>query len=110
MAVLRKQGAEGLGLGTHLWIEWELHMGFLPEAELGEVIENCQEMVIWCHYVFITDTQLQHILGEREDASPATTVALTCFQDKGPSLSPSREVGLKDRGYREVPAQAERHL
>ena len=53
--LLMRQEAEGLGSCTHLWVEWELHMGFLPEAELGEVIENCQEMVIWCRCVFITD-------------------------------------------------------
>lgn len=56
--LLLKQEAEGLGSCTDLWIEWELHMGFLPEAELGEVIENCQEMVIWRHCIFITDAQL----------------------------------------------------
>lgn len=53
--LLMRQKAEGLGSCTHLWVEWELHMGFLSEAELGEVIENCQEMVILCHCVFIAD-------------------------------------------------------
>lgn len=55
---LLKQKTEGQGSCTDLWVEWELHMGFLPEAELGEVIENCQEMVIWCHCIFIADAQL----------------------------------------------------
>lgn len=55
---LLKQEAEELGSCTDLWVEWELHMDFLPEAELGEVIENCQEMVIWCHCIFIADAQL----------------------------------------------------
>lgn len=53
--LLMRQEAEALGSHTHLRVEWELHMGLLPEAELGEVIENCQEMVIWCCCVFITD-------------------------------------------------------
>ena len=53
-----KQEAEGQGTHTHLCVERELHMGFLSEAELAEVIENCQEMVIRCHCVFITDAQL----------------------------------------------------
>lgn len=53
-----KPEAEGWGTCTHLSVEWELHVGFLSEAELGEVIENCQEMVIWCQHVVITDTQL----------------------------------------------------
>lgn len=53
--LLMRQKAEGLGSCTHLWVEWELHMGFLSEAELGEVIENCQEMVILRHCVFIAD-------------------------------------------------------
>lgn len=56
--LLIRQEAESLGTCTHLWVEWELHVGFLSEAELGEVIENCQEMVIWCHCVFIADAQL----------------------------------------------------
>lgn len=56
--LLWKQEAEGLGSCTDLRVEWELHMGFLPEAELGEVIENRQEMVIWCHCIFIADAQL----------------------------------------------------
>lgn len=54
---MRKE-AEGLHTSTHLWVEWELHVGFLPEAEFGEVIEDCQEMVIWGQCVFITDAQL----------------------------------------------------
>lgn len=53
--LLVRDEAEGMGRCTHLWIEWELHVGLLSEAELGEVIENCQEMVIWCHCVFIAD-------------------------------------------------------
>lgn len=53
-----RQEAEGLHTSTHLWVEWELHVGFLPEAEFGEVIEDCQEMVIWGQCVFITDAQL----------------------------------------------------
>lgn len=56
--LLMRQEAEGLDTGTHLWVEWELHMGFLSEAEFGEVIEDCQEMVIWCQCIFITDAQL----------------------------------------------------
>ena len=55
---LMRQEAEVRGTHTHLCVEWELHVGFLSEAELGEVIENCQEMVIRCHRVFITDAQL----------------------------------------------------
>lgn len=53
--LLMRHKAEGLGSCTHLWVEWELHMGSLSEAELGEVIENCQEMVILCQWVFIAD-------------------------------------------------------
>lgn len=43
---------------THLWVERKLHVGFVPKAKLGEVIEYGQEMVIWRQCVFITDTQL----------------------------------------------------
>lgn len=56
--VFMRLESEGPDPCTHLRVEWKFHVGFLSEAELGEVIENCQEMVIWCHCVFITDTQL----------------------------------------------------
>lgn len=64
----RRQEVGILSPCTYLWVEWELHVGFLPEAELGEVIENCQEVIIWCHRILITDVQLQHILRGRERA------------------------------------------
>lgn len=82
-----RQEAEGLDTCTHLWVEWELHMGFLSEAELGEVIEDCQQVVIWCHCVFITDAQLQHILGEKGGYKSGYCVFMDPF--------PSKEVGLR---------------
>lgn len=52
-----KLEARGSAICTHLWVEWKFHVGFIPKAELGEVVENCQEMVVGCHRVFITDAQ-----------------------------------------------------
>lgn len=32
---------------THLWVEWEFDVGFFPEAELGNVIQDRQEVIVW---------------------------------------------------------------
>lgn len=39
-------GGRGLESCTHLWVEWEFDVGFFPEAELGDVIQDRQEVIV----------------------------------------------------------------